>query len=187
PKAEHLSLMFKANKKQKFTYLDKYKIFKKLVEHNLREKGLLPNSNEELSKISKDAWDRKDSNFEKFIEEYTKEVNLFRRQNLQINIKPYELAVNTETLSADTEIYASDFFNGFPSSSNERVRSIRDFDMIRGNKDVVSHAIQLPLSEKTTSNQNFDIIEGNVNVINDNDEVIVNSLFKKYINEDAYL
>ncbi|CAG8586279.1 24565_t:CDS:1 [Gigaspora rosea] len=152
--------------------------------------NILPNSDKELSKISKEAWDRKDANFEKFIESYTKEVNLFRRKSLPPNIKSYEpdnmknskKGVNIDVFPTGTENYVSDLIYGTPSISNEQVAVIRNFDMIGGNEDVVGNVIHLSLSEKNTNNQNFDMIEGNVNVVNDYDE-----LFKKYINEDECL
>ncbi|CAG8808891.1 34307_t:CDS:1 [Racocetra persica] len=192
PIPEYLSTLFKANKNNTYSYLDKYKVFKKIVEYNLRERGLLPNSSKEFCKITRHLWDRRDNNFKKFIERYTKKVNFCRRKSLPLNVKSFEpknmedsrKVTSTDIASVNTTIQVSNFFNGFPSTSDERIVFTRDFDMIGGNKDMVSNVIQFTIGEQAINNQSFDMVEGNINTVNEEEKV--KSLFEEFIDKNAY-
>ncbi|CAG8568476.1 13998_t:CDS:1 [Racocetra fulgida] len=192
PIPEQLSSMFKANKKNTYSYLDKYKIFKKLVEYNLRKVGRFPNSNKEFTDITRHNWERKDKKFEEFIEEYTEQVNLCRQKCFSLNVKPFEpknakntkKTTTTDIASVSNTIQVSNLFNGYPSTLDEQVVFIRDFDIIRGNKNMVGDGIQYTLGEQATNNQNFDINEGNINAVNEEEKI--KSLFEELIDKNAY-
>ncbi|CAG8583453.1 3995_t:CDS:1 [Scutellospora calospora] len=131
-----LSIMFKDN--EIFKHIDKKKVFDKLVVNTLRVHNLQP---DDIKEIILDTWERRGAEFDKFLEDYTKEVNSHRQKRLPLNIKmctgkpkPKKKVIKVDDTT--TTDYASGLFQGFQHPSKSRATSNQSFDMNGGNNTV---------------------------------------------------
>ncbi|CAG8616785.1 6264_t:CDS:1, partial [Cetraspora pellucida] len=171
PEPEELSF---ENENGTYKTLSDFIMLRILVNYVLHDKNIHPGDSREVSKIASKEWKKRTQELKDFLKNYTKKVNLYRKNKLLPTFrtfKPNAKKVRSSKRAFKTTVPSKQVSSGSmivnQARSPKQMVNTTDPSKQLISVDMMLNGIPLTPMERPGTGQAFDMIEGNNNVVSD--------------------